>query len=57
MKGLEILDYCYLYAAYTGDTTFFLKDENSIFYLSGKFKLSYVLSGLNQILLNVKSQA
>ena len=28
--GLSIFDHCYLYSAYANDTTFFLKDINSI---------------------------
>ena len=39
IKGIEILEYCYLYTAYADDTTFFLKDENSTVHLSEKFKL------------------
>ena len=31
--------YCYYYTAYADETTFFLNDENSIVYLSEKFKL------------------
>ena len=27
---MEIFEHCYLYTAYAGDTTIFLKDENSI---------------------------
>ena len=30
IKGLNIFDHCYLYSAYADDTTFFLKDVNSI---------------------------
>ena len=30
MKGIEIFKHTYLYSAYAGDTTFFLKDEKSI---------------------------
>ena len=30
IKGLNIFDRCYLYSAYADDTTFFLKDVNSI---------------------------
>ena len=37
-KGIEIFKYCYLYTAYADDTTFFLKDENSIVHLSEKLK-------------------
>ena len=31
--------YCYYYTVYADETTFFLNDENSIVYLSEKFKL------------------
>ena len=34
IKGIEIFEYCYLYKAYADDTTFSLKDENSIVHLS-----------------------
>ena len=46
IKGIEIFEYCYLYTAYADDTTFFLKDENSIVHLSEKFKLFSDFSGL-----------
>ena len=36
IKGIEIFKYCYLYTAYADDTTFFLKDQNSIVHLSEK---------------------
>ena len=39
IKGIEIFEYCYLYTAYANDTTFFLKDENSVVHLSEKLKL------------------
>ena len=39
IKGIEIFEHCYLYTAYAEDTTFFLKDENSIVYLFEKLKL------------------
>ena len=39
-------EYCYLYTAYADNTTFFLKDENSIVDLSEKLKLFSDLSGL-----------
>ena len=45
IKGIGILEYCYLYTAYADDATFFLKDENSIAYLSEKFKLFSDFSG------------
>ena len=38
IKEIEIFEYCYLYTAYADDTTFFLKDENSIVRLSEKLK-------------------
>ena len=34
-----MFEHCYLYTAYADDTTFFLKDENSIFHLFEKLKL------------------
>ena len=46
IKGIEIFEYHYLYTAYAEDTTFFLKDENSIIHLSEKFKLFSNFSGL-----------
>ena len=49
IKGIEIFEYCYLYTAYPelfSDTTFFLKDENSIVHLSEKLKLFSDFSGL-----------
>ena len=46
IKGIEIFEYCYLYTAYADDTTFFLKDENSIVHLSEKLKLFSDFSGL-----------
>ena len=33
IKGTEFFEYCYLYTAHADDTTFFLKDENSIVHL------------------------
>ena len=39
IKGIEIFEHCYLYTAYAEDTTFFLKDENSIVHLFEKLKL------------------
>ena len=39
IKGIEMFEHCYLYTAYADDTTFFLKDENSIFHLFEKLKL------------------
>ena len=39
ITGIGIFEYCYLYTAYADETTFFLKDENSIVHLSEKFKL------------------
>ena len=43
IKGIEIFEHCYLYTAYADDTTFFLKDENSIVHLSEKLKLFFVI--------------
>ena len=46
IKGIEIFEYCYLYKAYADDTTFSLKDENSIVHLSEKLKLFSDFVGL-----------
>ena len=46
IKGIEIFEYCYNYTGYADDTTFFLKDENSIVHLSEKLKLFSDFSGL-----------
>ena len=46
IKGIKIFEYCYLCTAYADDTTFFLKDENSIVHLCEKFKLMSDFSGL-----------
>ena len=46
IKGVKIFEYCYFYAAYADDSTFFLKDENFIVNLSKKFKLFSDFSGL-----------
>ena len=45
IKGIEIFEYCYLYTAYADDTTFLLKDENSIV-PPEKFKLFSDFLGL-----------
>ena len=37
-EGIEIFEYCFLYTVCADDTTFFLKNENSIFHLSKRFK-------------------
>ena len=46
IKEIEIFEYCYLYTAYADDTTFFLKDENSIVHTFKKLKLFSDFSGL-----------
>ena len=46
IKVIEIFEYCYLYTAYAVNTSFFLKDENSIVHISEKFKLFSDFSGL-----------
>ena len=46
IKGIEIFEHCYLYTAYAEDTTFFLKDENSIVHLFEKLKLFSDFLGL-----------
>ena len=33
IKGIEIFERCFLYTVYADDTTFFLKDSQSIAYL------------------------
>ena len=54
IKGIEIFEYCYLYTAYAYDTTFFLKDENSIVHPSEKLKLFSDFSGLIGVLKGVQ---
>ena len=46
IKGIEFFERFYLYTAHVDDTTFFLKDENSIVHLSEKLKLFSDFSGL-----------
>ena len=46
IKGLNILDHCYLYSAYTDDTTFFLKDVNCIKEMINSFHIFSRFSGL-----------
>ena len=46
IAGLTILDHCYLYSAYTDDTTFFLKDTISIKNMVDTFHLFSEFSGL-----------
>ena len=46
IKGIENLEYCYLYTTYADYTTSFLKYENSIAHLSEKVKLFSDFSGL-----------
>ena len=46
IKGIEIFDHCYLYTAYADDTTFFLKDKESIKELIKMFALFSNFSGL-----------
>ena len=44
IKGIEIFEHYFLYTAYTDDTTFFLKDSQSIAYLFDLFNTSSVSS-------------
>ena len=46
IKGLNIFDHCYLYSAYADDTTFFLKDVNSIKEMVNSFHIFSRFSGL-----------
>ena len=46
IAGLTIFDHCYLYSAYTDDTTFFLKDTISIKNMVDTFHLFSEFSGL-----------
>ena len=43
IAGLTVFDHCYLYSAYAHDTTFFLKDTNSIKHMVDTFHLFFVL--------------
>ena len=45
IKGLNIFDHCYLYSAYADDTTFFLKDFNSIKEMVNSFHIFSRVSG------------
>lgn len=47
IKGLTIVDHCYLYSAYADDTTFFLKDKDSIMHVDETFNIFSCYSGLN----------
>ena len=40
IQGLDILNYCFLYSAYTDDSTFFLQNIDSVMELAKKFKES-----------------
>ena len=46
MKGIELFQHEFLYTAYADDTTFFLKDKNSIILLSDVFRNFSLFSGL-----------
>ena len=46
IKGLNIFDHCYLYSAYADDTTFFLKDVNSVKEMVNSFHIFSRFSGL-----------
>ena len=46
IKGIEIFEYCFLYAAHADDTTFVLKDEQSMENLVEIFNIFSLFSGL-----------
>ena len=46
IKRLNIFDHCYVYSAYADDTTFFLKDVNSIKEMVNSFHIFSLFSGL-----------
>ena len=46
VKGMNIFEHTYLYSAYAGDTTFFLRDEISIKQLLNAFAAFSKYSGL-----------
>ena len=46
VKGLNISKHDFLYTAYADDTTFFLKDKNSIIELMNKLNIFSNISGL-----------
>ena len=46
IKGLNIFDHCYLCSAYADDTTYFLKDVNSIKEMINSFHIFSSFSGL-----------
>ena len=46
IKALNIFDYCFLYSTYADDTTFFLKDVNSIKEMVSSFHIFSRFSGL-----------
>ena len=46
IRGLNIFDHLFLYTAYADDTTFFLKDKDSINHLSDIFNIFSNFSGL-----------
>ena len=46
IKGLSIFDHCYLYSAHADDTSFFLKDVNSIKKIVNSFHIFSGFSGL-----------
>ena len=48
IKGIEIVDHCFLYSAFADDTTFFIKDKFSIQYLVDNFQIFSLFSGLKR---------
>ena len=54
IKGIEIFEHCFLYTAYADDTTFFLKDAQSIQNLVEIFNTFSLFSGLKPKLTKCK---
>ena len=54
IKGIEIFEHCFLYTAYADDTTFFLKDAQSIENLVEIFNTFSLFSGLKPNLTKCK---
>ena len=54
VKGLNMFKHEFLYTAYADDTTFFLKDRNSIIELMNELNIFPNISGLKPNKKNVK---
>ena len=54
INGLNIFENTFLYTAYAGDTTFFLKEKKSVIELMKTFDIFLTFSGLRQSKRNVK---